>query len=165
MPMHDFPRIKLDDLRSEYPGVFDSARYVDVGIGWLPLVLDFVREALPHDPSLVVHEIKEKFGSMRIWSDTEILEARLAKGKAEIKSSYVCEICGAEGFVRRPPPGKWAWWRCLCDEHASEDQRSWPHRDVGRMTGMMQTRDGQWYRYDRNLDAMVPSDPPEGWSR
>lgn len=82
-----------------------------------------------------------------------------------MKSGYTCEVCGAEGFVRRPPPGKWSWWRCLCDEHASEDQRSWPRPKESRMGGMMQTRDRQRYRYDRDLDEMVPSEPPEGWSR
>ncbi len=164
MPMDDFPRIKLDDLQSDYPGVFDSARWVDVGIGWLGLIQAFVTEALPHDHALCVHEIKEKFGTMRIWCDTPVLGARLAKGKAEFKSSLTCEVCGAEGFVRRPPPGRWSWWRCLCDEHASEDQRSWPRREPGRMTGMMQCH-GAWYRYDCDLDEMVPSEPPEGWGR
>lgn len=163
--MDDFPRIKKDDLVADYPGVFDSARYVDVGIGWLGLIREFVATALPHDPALAVHEIKEKFGCMRIWCDTYVLPARLAKAQAEMKSSFTCEVCGAEGFVRRPPPGKWSWWRCLCDEHASEDQRSWPRRDPGKLTGMMETRGGQWYCYDRDLDEMVPSEPPEGWSR
>lgn len=54
--MHDdFPRIKLEDLQAEYPGVFAGARWVDVGTGWLPLIRSFVAEALPHDPSLTVH--------------------------------------------------------------------------------------------------------------
>lgn len=161
MPMHDFPRIKLDDLRADYPGAFDTARYVDVGIGWLGLVRAFVAEAIPHDPSLTVHEIKEKWGCMRIWSDTEIVAARLAKAKAEIKSSMTCEVCGAAGYVRRPPPDRMAWWRCLCDEHASEEQRSWGARHQGPMYGYMQTRDGQWYRYDETTDSMLPSEPPE----
>lgn len=156
----DFPRIKKDDLVADYPGVFDTARYLDVGIGWLPLVRDFVSEALPHDPSLTVHEIKEKFGTMRIWCDTEIVVARLAKAKAEIKSGYVCEVCGVAGYVRRPPPGGgYAWWRCLCDEHASEDQRSWGARHEGPIYGFMQVRD-DWYRYDEITDAMVPSERP-----
>lgn len=164
--MHDdFPRIKLEDLQAEYPGVFAGARWVDVGTGWLPLIRSFVAEALPHDPSLTVHECKEKWGTLRIWCDTDVLPARLAKSKAEMKSGYTCEVCGAEGFVRRPPPGKWSWWRCLCDEHASPDQRSWPRPKERPMGGMMQTRDRQWYRYDRDADEMVPSEPPEGWSR
>ncbi|MBX5111998.1 hypothetical protein HJB51_29135 [Rhizobium lentis] len=163
MPDADFPRIKKDDLVADFPGVFDSARYLDVGVGWLPLVRDFVAEALPHDPSLCVHELKEKFGTLRIWSDTEIVAARLAKAKAEIKSGYVCEICGAAGYIRRPPPDRFAWWRCLCDEHASEDQRSWGTRHQGPMYGYMQTRDGQWYRYDDTTDSMLPSEPPARW--
>ncbi|MBV2184837.1 MAG: hypothetical protein KUL88_09900 [Rhizobium sp.] len=160
--MHDsdFPRIKRDDLVADYPGVFDSARYVDVGVGWLGLVRDFVNEALPHDPSLSILEIKEKLGSMRIWADTDVVAARLAKGKAEIKSGITCEVCGEPGYVRRPPPGRYAWWRCLCDEHASEDQRSWPRRDVGALTGTMQVG-GQWYQYDRATDSMIEIETPE----
>lgn len=159
----DFPRIKKDDLVADFPGVFDTGRYFDVGIGWLPLVQAFVQEALPHDPSLTVHELKEKFGSLRIWSDTEVTAARLAKAKAEIKSGYVCEACGAAGWIRRPPPDRMAWWRCLCDEHASEDQRSWGARHQGAMYGYMQTRDGQWFRYDDETDLMLPSEPPAQW--
>lgn len=159
--MHDeFPRIKKDDLIADHPGVFDAALYVDVGIGWLPLVRDFVIEALPHDPSLEVLEIKEKFGSMRLWTDTPVLAARLAKGKAEVKSASTCEVCGAPGFIRRPPPNRMAWWRCRCDEHASEDQRSWPRREHGALSGMMQIR-GTWYRYDETTDAMLETDAPE----
>jgi hypothetical protein len=155
----DFPRIKKDDLVADFPGVFDSARYVDVGIGWLGLVRAFVTEALPHDPSLAVHEIKEKWGTLRIWCDTEVREARLAKGKAEIKSSMTCEVCGGAGYIRRPPPDRFAWWRTLCDEHASPDQRSTssPRRP---MDGTMQC-EGQWYRYDPERDEMVPSETPE----
>lgn len=156
---HEFPRIKRDDLIDDFPGVFDTAKYVDVGIGWLPLVRDFVREALPHDPSLTVHEMKEKWGGLRIWCDTPVLAARLAKGKAEIKSGQTCEICGKEGEIRRPPPGRWSWWRCLCYDHASTDQRSWGARREGPLYGTMQVS-GQWYRYDEAADAMVPTETP-----
>lgn len=164
MPMIEYPRIKLDDLVEDFPGVFDAARHVDVGIGWLPLVRAFVGEALPHDPSLAVLEIKEKWGGMRIWCETPVLQARLAKGKAEIKSGLTCEVCGAAGWIRRPPPGRYAWWRCVCDNHASEDQRSWGAPRLGRMDGVMQCQGG-WYRYDESADAMLPSEPPEGWNR
>lgn len=156
----DFARIKLDDLLDEFPGIFDAARYVDVGIGWLGLVREFVQAAQPHDPSLCVHEMKEKWGGLRIWCDTPATPARLAKGKAEIKSTLTCEVCGEPGYVRRPPPGRYSWWRCLCDEHASDDQRSWPRRDVGALTGTMQVA-GQWYRYDETTDEMVGIDTPE----
>lgn len=162
MPDADFLRIKRDDLINDFPGVFDTARYVDIGIGWLPLVRDFVAEALPHDPSLVVYEIKEKFGTMRIWCDTEITAARLAKGKAEIKSGSVCEVCGAAGMLRRPPASRFAWWRTLCDEHSSEDQRSWGAARKGPFYGCMQVK-GDWYRYDEETDSMVPSEPPAQW--
>lgn len=157
----EFPRIKKDDLQADFPGVFDAALYTDVGIGWLPLVRAFVAEALPHDPSLEVLELKEKWGGLRIWTDTPVLHAKLARGKAEIKSALVCEVCGDPGYVRRPPPGRMAWWRCLCDAHASADQREWPRREFGALSGLMQVR-GQWYRYDAAVDTMVETATPEG---
>lgn len=158
--MRDFPTIKKADLVDEFPGVFDAATYTDVGIGWLGLIRDFVNEALPHDASLAVHEIKEKWGGLRIWCPTEVVAARLAKGKAEAKSAYICEVCGADGWIRRPPPdGGYAWWRCLCDEHASPDQRSWGTRR--RPTDGTMQCGGQWYRYDRDRDAMLPIETPE----
>lgn len=159
MPMDDFPRIKKSDLVEEFPGVFDSARYVDVGIGWIQLVREFVAEALPHDPSLAVLEMKEKWGGLRIWTDTPVVAARLAKGRAEIKSGMTCEVCGEEGELRRPPRGQYAWWRCLCDDHASPDQRSWGARREGPLYGTMQVA-GQWYRYDRATDSMIPTETP-----
>ncbi len=160
--MHDeFPRIKKDDLIADFPGVFEAVLYTDVGLGWLPLVRAFVEEALPHDPSLTVYEIKEKWGQMKIWTNTPVVQAKLAKGKAEIKSASTCEVCGEPGFVRRPPPGRMAWWRCRCDEHASDEQRSWPRREYGALGGMMQIR-GTWYRYDEASDTMVETETPEG---
>lgn len=160
--MDEYPRIKLDDLRDDFPDVFDVARYVDVGLGWLPLVREFVTTSLTYDPSLTVYEVKQKFGGMRIWCDTPILEAHLAQGKAGFKSTRTCEICGNPGFLRRPPPGKWAWWRTLCDEHASPDQMSWGNTYTGPYYGHMQVG-GDWYRYDAEKDAMVPSEPPARW--
>lgn len=156
----EFPRIKRDDLIEEHPAVFDASLYTDVGIGWLGLVRDFVTEARPHDPSLEVIELKEKWGSLRIWTDTPVLQAKLARGKAEVKSATVCEVCGEPGYVRRPPPGRMAWWRCRCDEHASDEQRQWPRREYGALSGMMQVR-GQWYRYDEAADMMIETAPPE----
>lgn len=156
----EFARIKRDDLIVDHTGVFDSALYTDIGIGWLGLVRSFVEEALPHDPSLEVLQLKEKWGSLRIWCDTPVLAAKLAKGKAEIKSASVCEVCGEPGYVRRPPPGRMAWWRCRCDEHASLDQKSWPRRENSALGGMMQT-DGQWYRYDEAADTMIETETPE----
>ncbi|RVL94714.1 hypothetical protein [Sinorhizobium meliloti] len=155
----DFPRIKKDDLVADYPGVFDSARYVDVGIGWLGIVRAFVNEALSHDPSLVVHELKEKWGTLRISADTDVLAARLAKGKAEAKSGMTCEVCGEEGWLRRPPPGRMAWWRTLCSEHASPDQAQWGQQT--RWTAGQMQYQGQWYEYDRASDSMLPILTPE----
>lgn len=61
--MPDIPRIKRDDLVSDYPGVFETARHVGVGIGWLGLIRTFVEEALPRDPALCILEVKGKWAA------------------------------------------------------------------------------------------------------
>jgi hypothetical protein len=156
-------RVRLDRLVQRYvTQSLSTCMCCGSGYGRDRSARNIVTEALPHDPSLTVHELKEKFGCMRIWCDTDVTATRLAKAKAEIKSGYVCEVCGANGYVRRPPPdGGYARWRCLCDEHARDDQRSWGTRHRPS-DGMMQC-DGQWYRYDRETDSMLPSEPPEGF--
>lgn len=156
----EIPRIKLSDLQHDYPGVFESAQYVDVGIGWLPIIEEFLMTALPLDPQLAIHELKEKFGGLRIWCDSDVEGVRLAKAKAHLKSIHVCEVCGQPGSVRIPPAGNWAWWRCVCDEHVSDDQRSWPQPPARRLDDMTQVR-GAWYRYDRERDELLPCAPPQ----
>lgn len=65
-----------------------------------------------------LHDIKEKFGGLRIYLDggckgvDEIIE------EAEKESFTICEICGDKGR-----PRKGGWILTLCDKHAGWQQQ------------------------------------------
>lgn len=162
--MRDFPTIKLADLQADYPGVFDTARYVDVGIGWLPIVRDFIVMSQSIWPDLAIDELKEKFGSLRIHKafppEAVRDEIYFADGLAEMRSMYRCEVCGGAGFIRRPPDGQFAWLQCRCDEHATEDQRSWPKPDFYQNPYVWVA--GIKCKYDPVSDTLEAINPPLG---
>lgn len=158
----DIPRLKLDDLREDHPGVFDDARYVDVGIGWLSIVRDFISMTQAVWPDLEIDELKEKFGSLRIHKATPPEAVRdevyLADGLAEMRSMYRCEACGEPGYIRRPLEGQFAWLQCRCDEHATDEQRSWPKPDFYENPYVWVA--GIKCKYDPVADTLEVIDPP-----
>lgn len=87
-----------------------------VGTGWSSLV-DEVYDALPADA--VVSDVKEKFGSMRVYWYGGTLE-QLDAVEAICRKSYtICETCGQLG---RPRNG--GWILTLCDAHAETQERT-----------------------------------------
>jgi len=96
-----------------------------VADGWFSLV-DRLSTKLSADPNLVVSQIKEKFGLLRIYFELsplpsdeieEATDAALAEAVAE--SQITCEWCGK--------PGKHAqregYWSVKCDACATEEAR------------------------------------------
>ncbi|KQS74302.1 hypothetical protein ASG25_21130 [Rhizobium sp. Leaf384] len=153
----DFLRIQLVDLRTRHPDAFDNARYVDVGVGWVPLVEDF----LVSSPTSV-DELKQKYGRLRISCSGDTDAVWLAHVLAEERSAHRCEVCGNPGFIRRPPPPLWSWWQCRCDEHASSDQLAWPRHPSVDVHPVRQIA-GRWYQYDPVADLLVEVELPERW--
>ncbi|MBB4064015.1 hypothetical protein [Gellertiella hungarica] len=155
------PTLKRDDLCEEFPSVFESAEYVDVGIGWLDIIRRFITDALPLDPALQVVELKEKFGALRILHDSDVDEVVLLQRLAESRSAYACEICGRDGEIRLPPPGQAGWRKCLCPDHMPDLMRDWlpPRRPPAWPMR------GRWYEYDRESDSLKEVDVPERWKR
>lgn len=96
----------------------------DIGVGWHDLVLELDRKLAEIDPDYVVHQVKEKFGSLRFYAqrsekrpfDRPFTEDPffLLIQEAESKSEQICEDCGKPGQLRRG-----GWLRTLCDEHAA----------------------------------------------
>lgn len=112
---------------------------------------------------MAVVDIKEKWGSLRVWVVTEGLilkqesDAVLAKYLAEERSRFTCEVCGKPGLIRKPPTPRFAWLRCLCDEHSTAEMvETWtpdrrqirrPHRGVAYVYDSVSDRmrvDEEW---------------------
>jgi len=60
---------------------------------------------------LKVFQIKEKFGTLRFYTNSVSEEELKRIRKAELDSSHVCEFCGKEGKLR-----KTVWIKTLCDD-------------------------------------------------
>ncbi|OBI39699.1 hypothetical protein [Mycobacterium colombiense] len=93
-------------------------RWLSVDAGWYPLVIATDRRLAEIDPGYVVHQIKEKFGTLRYYcaagSDDprrEVLDALDAvTEEAERFSALTCERCGDPGILRRTR----YWAKTLC---------------------------------------------------
>ncbi len=110
--------LKVRDLIAKYPAVFKGKEPVcgiECGVGWYG-ILDRLFAALSKDASdLVVEQVKEKFGGLRVYVSGCTDEQYALIDAAESRSFRTCEQCGAPG-VRRSG----GWIRTLCDEHAND---------------------------------------------
>lgn len=88
-----------------------------VGKGWAPLLRDLHEKLSKLDPGYRVSQVKEKFGSLRVYAvggsnmvNSDLFQQMI--NEAERQSETVCENCGAPGEIL-PTPG---WYLCLCDD-------------------------------------------------
>lgn len=94
-------------------------RWLSVDAGWYPLVIatDALLAAL--DADYRVHQVKEKFGTLRyyFWPSGEDVDHKTLDAMdavtdgAERASAITCERCGATGFLRHTARG---WVKTLC---------------------------------------------------
>jgi hypothetical protein len=61
-------------------------------------------------------QIKEKFGSLRFYVWSAPVEIHDIISKYELRSEYICEICGEAGKIRNIR----GWYSCLCDKHLAD---------------------------------------------
>lgn len=93
-------------------------RWISVDAGWYPLVIATDRRLAELDADYVVHQIKEKFGTLRYYywpssedASPELLDAMDAIiDDAERASAITCERCGRPGVLQRTR----YWAKTLC---------------------------------------------------
>lgn len=95
-------------------------RGIDCGDGWLPIIerLDARLREISSDYRVV--QVKEKFGTLRYYTDGfkgETWDAYAnAVRQAEAESAVTCEVCGSAGVLDT----ELRWIRTLCPEHSRE---------------------------------------------
>lgn len=123
-----------EDLIARYPAMFEEpgprSGYPEVGDGWRDLVetaVERIAEALRRRPgsSLVVGQIKEKFGTVRIYTSGTYMtdeptreSVSLAIDLAAARSACTCEVCGREGRLYN----RGGWLATACGDHAMGDE-------------------------------------------
>lgn len=93
----------------------------DVNDGWKDIVLETDAMLSYIDPDYKIAQIKEKFGTMRFYfdSDKDGLERKIMHAiveYAERQSKNICEDCGDYGVIR----GDIGWMLTLCDKCHSQ---------------------------------------------
>jgi chromosome condensin MukBEF complex kleisin-like MukF subunit len=78
--------------------------HIDCEKGWHRLVLDCHRELIALDPDYVPAQIKQKFGGLRFYYDTNSDDATAQKMRETVKryeelSLTTCEVTGGEGVL------------------------------------------------------------------
>jgi len=81
------------------------------GNGWYGILYDLFRNLSELDEDIELLEVKEKFGTLRVYIINGSDKAYDLIEEAESKSRFVCEVCGKEGKLRSD-----GWLFTLCDE-------------------------------------------------
>lgn len=86
-----------------------------VGEGWWPLLDDLDAELLELNPAYETVQVKEKFGTLRVYLQSESMtgdwdDYRIIVRRYELASSFICEDCGRYGKIRTD-----GWALTLCD--------------------------------------------------
>ncbi len=68
-------------------------------------------------PQVVLHQVKEKFGALRIYSEGGDEYVRAMINFTETLSAWTCENCGSQALEVGRTAG---WIQCLCPECATE---------------------------------------------
>jgi hypothetical protein len=110
-----------DYLTKSYPLLYRRVKYFECSDGWFEiintlsrkleiLIENQVREYGKGDFTPAASQIKEKFGALRFYMDSETDEMTEEIKKTQEISRETCEECGEEGKLR-----KQAWVKTLCD--------------------------------------------------
>lgn len=84
---------------------------IECGNGWYDILDEMMAKiaSLNLPPEFTFSQIKEKFGTLRVY--TSYCDERVEKiiEEAEAKSAVTCEICGKPGTVNQK-----GWLKCRC---------------------------------------------------
>ena len=120
--MVNFMKAELEQkLGNEFNFMEDA--YCECGDGWYELLRQLCAEITGAyneknlEVDIEIAQIKEKFGALRFYYHTSRADPTIHNiiwkiaEKYEEKSEQVCEVCGADGRLRK----KSGWLRTLCD--------------------------------------------------
>jgi hypothetical protein len=100
-------------------GEEDKTLYYMFGIehndGWFDLLwrlFEGIEKILEQDSGFRILQIKEKFGSLRIYTNftSDLIDTLI--NKAELESEKICEDCGKKGKIINYN----GWLRCQCSK-------------------------------------------------
>lgn len=116
-------------------GPFDEAGSPLVpGPGWMSLIDDLHEQLVALDRAYEIEQIKEKFGILRFYARFHHPDPGVARecsalvAAAELRSTEICEHCGASGRMR----DQRTWQLTLCDpcDVVEDERRARQRREI-----------------------------------
>lgn len=95
-----------------------------VNPGWVSIVDELHEKVLEIDPNVSVAQVKEKFGGLRYYYDTDsdrADEIEKLVDEAERLATRTCEVCGKSGETSAWGRG---WLNTLCPKHGAVRQET-----------------------------------------
>lgn len=89
--------------------------------GWNEIIIKCDRKLSMLDPEYKILQIKEKFGTLRYYYQTDVKIVAIKEAmdryvrQAELESSKTCEFCGKEGSLMKC---KMSWMKTRCNDCA-----------------------------------------------
>lgn len=95
-------------------------RWISASRGWYPILIELDQALAAIDPGYEVHQVKEKFGTLRYYfrterADTEGRMDTLVR-EAEKRCETTCELCGDPGVLHARSNG---WLKTVCPSCAA----------------------------------------------
>lgn len=120
-------KISYEALKEQFPELLDKCP-IEVREGWYGLVWDMCEQLIaarkakeiPIDGESPLYfvQIKEKFGTLRAYTDYSTEEDEKIIRMFEDMSQFVCDTCGEAGKIR----GQY-WVYTACDAHTNPKDR------------------------------------------
>jgi ribosomal protein L37AE/L43A len=127
-------KAKLRELREDFKNAEPKYPYdlfgIECGEGWKHLYQPIIDKVIEYnkdkdeDSKIVIHQIKEKFGSLRIYLSKYTDELSRMIDDAEEKSYHTCEVCGK--YIEEPiVENYWIYAECKdCHEEWHRKQNT-----------------------------------------
>ena len=110
----------FSDLRRRFSPLYPPS--VDVGKGWNEIVLDLDAALVAADPTVRYCQIKEKYGSLRVYLDHHSDATNDLIRAATERADRTCESCGGAGVLH---VSRRRWYRTLCKFCAAEHEQDY----------------------------------------
>lgn len=102
----------IEKLSREFPSYFESLKHIECGDGWYDIIFNACRKLkMIEVKDFKFLQIKEKFGTLRIYYTPYTDDTKMIMSSAEHESNSTCERCGTKENVTQE--GGWVKTLCL----------------------------------------------------
>lgn len=103
-------------------------KWISCDKGWYPLLVETHNRLKFIDPNYEIHQIKEKFGTLRFYYGSEFTFDTVERNimddivhQAEYRSERICETCGEKSYLSKIKNRQVRYWyKTECIECAKE---------------------------------------------